>query len=447
MANNDNANELITSSTPQLQNPNQVVFTKEELEAKVEENSDTETEDDGLTDEQLLVSDFLEKLVGKDYNKIKTKLMNRLSKLGKVAADYSARKNIVILPLVFPDPNSGIKRFRDETGSSSAPYVDADLAIDQLQKYNTMNRPITPHEVYKLAIAMITGEYDEHNPDGIYYCVDRTLLNGQKRYLATVAASLIIPDIKIRFPMEFNHEKKLMRVIDIPEKRTLAHVAVMEMKRKGITFENQLYQGVTASQLMELVNGMHMGKILDDDTKVEILDLNKDLFVKFFNVLRKNKSNLRYNASWAACFVKAALPEFFGEKVIFPIAERFAQQKFSGDGDPLRELHNRLARATKENITPKLRYGLVLKAIRKVLLEEKVVNLHSTTYDWTVEEAKDYLVKSKNSSLLRAASRLNAPPSNKPKKKAKNIPLAGRLTPAQLENFVVSLLERRGIQN
>lgn len=363
-----------------------------------------------LSEEQMNVSAFLEKVIGKDFNQVRTTILNRIVKEEGSLRDFSSRRGITVSPLIFPNPSAGIIRLRNNSGPEMMPYFDGVSSLQSLGR-NTINRSVTINEVFALTVSMLTGDYDENNPDGIYFDTEGRIVNGQKRCIALVVASIVTPDIKLQFPVEYNHSPNIMKVIDINEKRTLAHKGMILLKQKGVHFDNNYYQGIPVNKIMEVINQMYFGDFLSDDEKIEIFENHKDLIVSFIKVLRKPQGQLHYNASWAASFIKAALPEFFGEAVIMPLADRLVNQIFTGDGDSIQELYNRLVNCQTqkrgEKLSPPQRYGLTTKAIRKSLVGEYTKSLRVTDVDWTVLEANDYRLYGKESSVVRNLSGKN----------------------------------------
>jgi len=350
------------------------------------------------------ISEFLEGIFGRDYEKTQKFLYKKLNKIGIKIHDFADRNSIKINPFEFPQHNNEIRVYD---------WVDFDKAYAILENYNTINRPIDTRDVFRWAISMLSGEWNESNPDALLFSADQTLLNGQHRLTAILVAYTVCPTIKIKFPIEFNKPKSIMNIIDINGVRTTADKAVMTMKQAGIKFDNDKYNGVKLSSLMGIVNSMFLGQNTPESMRIEFLNKHRDLVSTFYKILSKVPI-IRFNASWAACFVKAALPDYYGKDVILPLAKRFAEQTYKVDDadgrqDPLKALHHKLyqVKAGKIKLNPKERYGLALKAVRKSLLEENIKKLHVTNVDWTIDEARDFKNRGKDSPVLKAFARKN----------------------------------------
>ena len=353
---------------------------------------------------------YLDEVLQKSSIKFKKALLKKIEKLGLELHDFSERDGVTIDPLLFPPPIT-TKRGSTQLPINNRTYAwfDPSKALEILSNHNDKNRPIDPRKVMEWAVAMLTGQYLEDNPDGIYFDPDKILLNGQHRLVALIISEAVSPAIKMAFPIEFNKPKELMPVIDIVRVRNLGDKAVMQMKEDGIVFSNNgRYKGTRVDNLSKIANSMLNDNTIASVDRINFVQENLDLLLAFYQALKKIPI-IRYNASWAAAFTKAALPEFFGSDTILPLAERFANQTFTGPRDPLRVLFTRFNKVKegREKLKPRERYGLTVKAIRKALLEEEVSNLHVTSVDWTKEEAKSYKVQGKNSGILKKMSRKN----------------------------------------
>lgn len=362
------------------------------------------------TDKITPTDAYLDEVLGKNSIKFKKALLKKIEKLGLELHDFSERDAVTVDPLLFPPPVTAKRGFTQlPANNRTYAWFDPTKALEILSNHNDKNRPIDPRKVMEWAIAMLTGQYLEDNPDGIYFSPDKILLNGQHRLVALIISEAVSPAIKMAFPIEFNKPKELMPLIDIVRVRNLGDKAVMQMKEEGVTFsKNGRYKGIRVDNLSKIANSILNDNTLSSIDRINFLSEHRDLLLDFYQVL-KTIPIIRYNASWAAAFAKAALPEFFGSDTILPLAERFANQTFTGPKDPLRVLFTRFNKVKegKEKLKPRERYGLTVKAIRKALLEEKVSNLHTTSVDWTKEEAKSYKVQGKNSGILKKMSRKN----------------------------------------
>jgi hypothetical protein len=341
---------------------------------------------------------FLDFIVNRKSVSLHKSLLKRISEMGRDLHDFSDRDGMVIESLAFPPSSTEESRVFD--------YFDAAKALDLLLSSNSINRPIDPKKVYRYAIAILTGKYHESNPDGLMFNPEQKLMNGQHRLVALVVASIVIPNVNLKLPVEFNKPKELMSLIDVD--RTSSDKAVMSMKQDGIEFVNDKYNNIRVPTLMNIVNSMYLGKIVSVETKIAFFKEHRDLIVDFYNILKK-VSGIRYNATWAAAFVKAALPKHIGRADIEPLARRFGSTIHIGEDDPIKILWSKLMKLKdgKIKLKPTERYGITVKALRKALLEEKVSNLHATFVDWSEEEGRDWRVRGKDSPVLKAMSRKN----------------------------------------
>lgn len=209
----------------------------------------------------------------------------------------------------------------------------------------------------------LAGEWNPSHPDAILFSDEdpSELMNGQHRLVALIIVSQILGEdlVKWRFPVEFNKPKELMPLLDTGRVRSAADKALMAMKEEGVEFDKATYNDVRVAIMVELANSMHMGQVWGPGELNEFVMEHRDLLAECYKLLRRIQGP-RYNASVAAAFAKAALPNYFGKDVIFPLAERLVNQTFKSAEDPLRELYNRLLRIKdrKEKLSNKERYGL-----------------------------------------------------------------------------------------
>lgn len=374
---------------------------------------------DPTSNKALDAASFLQEILGKKLEQVERNLKTKLAKQGKKIADFAKNRSVVCIPIEFPPVSAG--EFRTFV------WFNAEMAITVLMERNKKNRAIDPIKVYDYALSLLAGEWNPSHPDAILFSDEdpSELMNGQHRLVALIIVSQILGEdlVKWRFPVEFNKPKELMPLLDTGRVRSAADKALMAMKEEGVEFDKATYNDVRVSIMVELANSMHMGQVWGPGELNEFVMEHRDLLAECYKLLRRIQGP-RYNASVAAAFAKAALPNYFGKDVIFPLAERLVNQTFKSGEDPLRELYNRLLRIKdrKEKLSNKERYGLTVKAIRKALLEENVKNLHITYIDWTEEEARDYAVKGKTSSVLFAMSRKNTPEGKKKADKKEKAP-------------------------
>lgn len=267
--------------------------------------------------------------------------------------------------------------------------IDGAKAYQILTELAKENRPIGNGVCRNYRELMLNGQWKEGASNGLVFDWHGKLHDGYHRLTALCDASEVKPDIALTFWITYNEDPDTFDIYDQPKRRTIADKFALD---GGVVDEGVSHNKITAIAKRVLVglsagqpDSGHHGAVVSDAAILAFAKKHNQLFLKVFKAARHYKGR-RYNAGWPSAFAKAAL--VYGFDVVGPHLERFANQSWYGETDPLKRLHLRLS-TLPAGAQDYVLYPYAVSAVRAAVEQRQMAHLPPAETDFQLKDAKD----------------------------------------------------------
>ena len=288
-------------------------------------------------------------------------------------------------PIEIKDPENWVP----PTTSLTGVFLVTPKLMERMLTFARGQRPLSEGKVIRLATRMEEGWLFSHQ--GLGFDWEGKMNDGQHRGNALVLAGVTIP-----FPIMFGTDPNTFEIIDIdvnrnvPDLVTIRHGKPIPVVKKLCAIGRSMMIGLDSSNI----------SIIDKRMQAEFTEWYLDLIEEFYKSMRKLPDWTR-PAPVIAAFANAVRggdewPGGHGGRdkaTVLPHIRRYANQDWSGAGDPMKSLFLRMERlrnvqgkgASGEKDRHEL-YGMAMNAMRQCLREETGSRVYVGTIEWGTPE-------------------------------------------------------------